>query len=47
MTAKTRNLERQPFINRIMPILMRLPGYQRAWLRGDVLAGAKRHGSLV
>lgn len=38
MTAITRNTS-QPKKNRFLPILNWLPGYERAWLRCDVLAG--------
>ncbi len=39
MTAQTRKLDHQSFMNRFLPILNWLPSYQRTWLRGDVLAG--------
>src|SRR5512138_3882460 len=38
MTAITQNPSR-PTKNRILPIMNWLPGYERAWLRGDILAG--------
>jgi len=39
MTAQTKKLDRQPFLNRFLPILSWLPSYERVWLRGDVMAG--------
>lgn len=39
MTTQTRKLKFQPIQNRFLPILNWLPNYQRAWLRGDILAG--------
>jgi sulfate permease, SulP family len=39
MTATTRNRESLTTKNRFLPILNWLPGYERAWLRGDILAG--------
>lgn len=39
MTIQTRKLKFQPSQNRFLPILNWLPNYQRAWLRGDILAG--------
>src|SRR5512137_534582 len=38
MTAITRNPS-QPRKNHLLPILSWLPGYERAWLRYDILAG--------
>jgi high affinity sulfate transporter 1 len=39
MTAQTKHLDRQPVLNRYLPILNWLPNYQRVWLRGDIMAG--------
>jgi high affinity sulfate transporter 1 len=39
MTAQTKKLDRQPILNRYLPILNWLPKYERVWLRGDVMAG--------
>jgi sulfate permease, SulP family len=39
MTAIPRNSESPSRKNRFLPILNWLPGYERAWLRGDILAG--------
>jgi len=39
MTAQTEKLDRQPILNRFLPILNWLPNYERVWLRGDVMAG--------
>lgn len=39
MTAQTRKLDSQSKQNRFLPILNWLPSYERAWLRGDILAG--------
>jgi high affinity sulfate transporter 1 len=38
-TLQTRKLASQPRQNRFLPILNWLPSYERAWLRGDILAG--------
>ena len=35
MDAKTRNREHQPCLNRILQILMWLPGYPLNWLRAN------------
>jgi sulfate permease, SulP family len=39
MTAVTPTRERRSIKHRFLPILNWLPGYERAWLRGDILAG--------
>jgi high affinity sulfate transporter 1 len=39
MSIQTKKLANQPIMNRLLPILNWLPTYERAWLRGDVLAG--------
>src|SRR5512134_1927755 len=39
MTAITRSHQIPSRNNRFLPILNWLPGYERAWLRGDILAG--------
>jgi len=39
MTTQIRKRDSQPNQNRFLPILNWLPGYQSAWLRGDILAG--------
>ena len=39
MTTLTQTRDRQARKNRLFPILNWLPGYERAWLRGDILAG--------
>src|SRR5512145_735857 len=39
MTAITPTREGQARKKRILPILNWLPGYERSWLRGDILAG--------
>jgi high affinity sulfate transporter 1 len=39
MTAITQPRKKQAVKNRLLPILNWLPGYERAWLRGDILAG--------
>ena len=39
MSVQTKRIASQPILNRLLPILNWLPTYERAWLRGDVLAG--------
>jgi sulfate permease, SulP family len=39
MTTLTQNREKRCLKHRFLPILNWLPGYERAWLRGDILAG--------
>jgi sulfate permease, SulP family len=39
MTTVTQTRERRSPKHRFLPILNWLPGYERAWLRGDILAG--------
>ena len=39
MTEITQTRKSQARKNRLLPILNWLPGYERAWLRGDILAG--------
>src|SRR5512145_2889666 len=39
MTAITQPRKKQAVKNRLLPILNWLPIYERAWLRGDILAG--------
>src|SRR5512139_139069 len=39
MTTVTQPRERRNLKHRFLPILNWLPGYERAWLRGDILAG--------
>jgi high affinity sulfate transporter 1 len=39
MTTITQTRERPSLKHRFLPILNWLPGYERAWLRGDILAG--------
>ena len=39
MTTSTKELDRKSVQNRFLPILNWLPSYNRAWLRGDILAG--------
>jgi sulfate permease, SulP family len=39
MTTLTQTRERRTLKHRFLPILNWLPGYERAWLRGDILAG--------
>ena len=39
MTTQTRKLDSRSIQNRFLPILNWLPSYERAWLRGDILAG--------
>ena len=39
MTTVTHTRERRILKHRFLPILNWLPGYERAWLRGDILAG--------
>ena len=39
MTTVTQTHEKRSLKHRFLPILNWLPGYERAWLRGDILAG--------
>ena len=39
MSVRTIKSKNPSGLNRILPILNWLPGYERAWLRGDILAG--------
>jgi MFS superfamily sulfate permease-like transporter len=39
MSVTTKKINHQPIQNRLLPILNWLPSYERAWLRGDILAG--------
>ncbi len=39
MSIQTKKTDKTPILNRLLPILNWLPFYERAWLRGDVLAG--------
>jgi high affinity sulfate transporter 1 len=39
MTTQKSQIDRQSFLNRLLPILNWLPQYEKTWLRGDILAG--------
>ena len=39
MTTLTQTHEKRSLKHHFLPILNWLPGYERAWLRGDILAG--------
>jgi high affinity sulfate transporter 1 len=45
-TQKTKN-DRQPVLNRFLPILNWLPQYDRSWLRFDIIAGLTLWGLIV